>query len=156
MDQSMMSRLEEHLREITRQIGWVREEMGSLKEELRGEMGSLKEELRGEMASFKEETTGQIEELREEVHLSRILQEQLRSDVTAVAEGVVGMSERLDFHRSELQRTFQEVADLLRPAYKLMGPQYQRLDRRLGVLEQRADRVNRDVLQVIRKKFGTR
>jgi uncharacterized protein Yka (UPF0111/DUF47 family) len=152
MDQSMMSRLEEHLREITRQIGWVREEMGSLKEELRGEMASFKEETTQKI----EENSGQIEELREEVHLSRILQEQLRSDVTAVAEGVVGMSERLDFHRSELQRTFQEVADLLRPAYKLMGPQYQKLDRRVGVLEERADRVNRDVLQVIRKKFGTR
>jgi uncharacterized coiled-coil DUF342 family protein len=152
MDQSMMSRLEEHLREITRQIGWVREEMGSLKEELRGELASFKEETTQKI----EENSGQIEELREEVHLSRILQEQLRSDVTAVAEGVVGMSERLDFHRSELQRTFQEVADLLRPAYKLMGPQYQKLDRRVGVLEERADRVNRDVLQVIRKKFGTR
>lgn len=152
MDQSMMARLEEHLREITRQIGWVREEMGSLKEGLRGEMGSFKEETTQKI----EENSGQIEELREEVHLSRILQEQLRSDVTAVAEGVVGMSERLDFHRSELQRTFQEVADLLRPAYKLMGPQYQKLDRRVGVLEERADRVNRDVLQVIRKKFGTR
>jgi uncharacterized protein Yka (UPF0111/DUF47 family) len=84
------------------------------------------------------------------------LQEQLRSDLLAVAEGVVGMSERLDFQQGQRDRTFQEFADLLRPAYKLLGPQYEKLDRRVGVLEERADRVNRDVLQVIRKKFGTR
>jgi len=59
----------------------------------------------------------------------------------------MGLSERLAAYQSETLLKFDEVR-------ASMVPYYQDLNRRVGILEGRADRQTRDIIDVIREKFG--
>jgi chromosome segregation ATPase len=93
------------------------------------------------------ENSRQIMGLKDEVRQTRVLIEGVRSDLRLVAEGVMGVSERLEAHQREMKEGFEDVKASIAPAY-------QRLDGRLQALEARAERQTRDVLEVIREKFG--
>ena len=93
------------------------------------------------------ENSRQIMGLKDEVRQTRVLMEGVRSDLRLVAEGVMGVSERLEAHQREMKEGFEDVKASIAPAY-------QRLDGRLQALEARAERQTRDVLEVIREKFG--
>lgn len=94
-----------------------------------------------------DENSRQIGGLKDEARQTRVLIEGMRSDLRLVAEGVVGLSERLEAHQKEVKAGFDDVKASIAPAY-------QRLDGRVQGLEARAERQTRDVLDVIREKFG--
>lgn len=121
------------------------------RDRLEGQIGVVREDL----GSFKTDATRQFEKLREEIRLSRVVQEELRSEIQLVAEGVAGYGERLDQFQAEVRKAFQDLFEMLRPVYELMDPKYRELDRRVEVLEER-DEDNREFLQGLRKRFGTR
>jgi len=83
----------------------------------------------------------------EEGRQTRVLLEDVRSDIRLIAEGLVGVTERLEAHKGEMNKGFQDVKASIAPAY-------QDLDRRVQWLEAREERRDRDVLEVIREKFG--
>ena len=120
LDESF-GRLQEQVNENSRQIEGLREETRQLREETR--------------------------ELREESRHTGISVEAVRSDVRLIAEGLVGMSERLEAFKIQVDKGFEDVKASIAPAYR-------DLDRRVQWLEARAERQDRDVLEVVREKFG--
>lgn len=121
MDAELTAYLDQRFRETSQQIKEVREEVVRLR--------------------------GEVREVREENHLTRVALEGLRSEVQLVAEGVMGVTERLEAHQSETLLKFDEVRASI-------VPYYQDLNRRAKLLEGRADRQTRDVIDVIRERFG--
>lgn len=97
-----------------------------------------------ELKTYLDERFGRQEE---EGRLTRVLLEDVRSDIRLIAEGLVGVTERLEAHKGEMNKGFQDVKASIAPAY-------QDLDRRLRFLETREERRDRDILEVVREKFG--
>lgn len=90
---------------------------------------------------------GRLKRLEEEGRQTRVLLEDIRSDIRLIAEGLVSMSERLEAHKGDMNKGFQDVKASIAPAY-------QDLDRRLQFLEAREERRERDILEVVREKFS--
>jgi chromosome segregation ATPase len=99
---------------------------------------------------------------------TRVLLEGMHDNIRMLAEGVMGVTERLEAFQAETAENFTEVKATLSPIYKNLngrinnlddqvlhlGNRYQNVDSRLRILEARADRQTEDVLESIRKKFG--
>ena len=115
-----------------------------------------------------EQMDGRLDQMETEIRHTRVLVEDLRSDLRLVAEGVMGATERLEAFQDATAKGFEEVKASLTPAYKSLDGRIQSLDSnvqtldsrmvslnsRVSLLEARAERQNRDVLEVIREKFG--
>jgi len=92
---------------------------------------------------------------------TQILVEGLRSDLRLVAEGAIGFTESLETFQSENRRSFEDVKALLAPYHQNFDGRIQsvdhdvkNLDRRVKVLEAKADRQTQDVVDALRQKFG--
>ena len=96
--------------------------------------------------SFREETTRRFGHLDEGVRHTQVLIEGLRGDLGVVAEGVIGLDERLMAFRKEVAQDIDEVRKLIRPIYSA-------LDQRVRNLEVSKDIEGRDVIQMIRERF---
>jgi len=101
------------------------------------------------------------ERLETESRQTRVLLEGMHDNIRLLAEGVMGVTERLEEHNAATALGFQEVKEMLSPYYRDLNGRAQRLendvqflDRRLKILEAKADRQTEDVLESIRKKFG--
>jgi len=101
------------------------------------------------------------ERLETESRQTRVLLEGMHDNIRLLAEGVMGVTERLEEHHAATALGFQEVKEMLSPYYRDLNGRAQRLendlqfmDRRLKILEAKADRQTEDVLESIRKKFG--
>ncbi len=111
---------------------------------------------------------GRLEQVETETHHTRILMEGVRGDLRLVAEGVMAATERLEAFQGETSRSLEEVKASLKPVYQSLDGRIQSIDtnvqnlddrmaslnRRVSFLEARAERQNRDVIEVIREKFG--
>jgi len=102
-----------------------------------------------------------MERLETESRQTRVLLEGMHDNIRLLAEGVMGVTERLEEHQAATALGFQEVKEMLSPYYRDLNGRAQRLendlqfmDRRLKILEAKADRQTEDVLESIRKKFG--
>ena len=102
------SRIDERFREASQQIG----------------------SLRDEFVSFREETTQNFGRVDEEIRQVHVVVEGLRDEVHVVAEGVSGFNEQLSDFRTEVSREFDDVRGLV-------GSTYTELDRRIRPLEMR-------------------
>jgi HAMP domain-containing protein len=113
-------------------LGALREEFGSLREEfgsLRGEFGSLRGEfgtLRGEFGTLRGEFGTLRQEVRDSAAETRrhfdVVAEYLRHDIRGVAEGVIGLSERVDRLgsglRAEMNERFAATHAVVRVAFQ--------------------------------------
>ena len=132
--------------DVSRGFGTLREEFGTLREEfgtlrgefgtLRGEFGTLREEfgtLRGEVGTLRGEfgtLRGEFEALRQEVRDTAsetrrhfdVVAEYLRHDIRGIAEGVIGLSERVDRLgtglRTEMDERFAATHAVVRVAFQ--------------------------------------
>jgi predicted nucleic acid-binding Zn-ribbon protein len=132
MDQELIAFLTERFRETSQQIE------------------SLREETAQQFAGVREQFVGvdqRFARVEDEIHQTRIVVEGLRDQVRLVAEGVMSVSERLEFFRSDVAKGFDDVK-------ASFVPYYEDLNRRVGILQGRADRETRDIIDVIREKFG--
>ena len=111
-------------------------------EGLRGEVSQQIEGLRGEMNEFREE-------VREENRHTRVLMEGFRSDLQLMAEAVMDTRELFKRHESDVERRLNEIKALIPLPYK-------DLDNRVSILEAKAERQDRDAMEVLREKFGKR
>lgn len=118
------------------------------------------ESLRGEMNQRFQEHDRRFERLEEAVRHAHVLLESLRGDNRVVAEGLMGFSDQLERHTLEVDRKLGELNAAISPVYRNLEEKMDRqtveLKGRVVVLEQRADRETRDILTVIREKYGLR
>jgi hypothetical protein len=103
-----------------------------------------------------------------EARQTRVLLEGLYNNIGLLAEGIMGVTERLETFQEETANGFKEIKAGLSPAYKdldgrvysldnqveLLESRVQIMNNRVRILEARADRQTEDVLDSIRKKFG--
>ncbi len=124
------------------ELAAVLERMSQQIEGLRGEMSQQIEGLRGEMSELREE-------VRTENRHTRVVMEGLRSDLQLLAEGVFGNGERFTVHEAATRRELEEMKATI-------ALYYPDLNVRVTRLEEWASRHGRDVLDLIREKFGKR
>lgn len=129
MNQELIAYLDERFRETTQQIQGLREETAQQFQDLR------------------EETSRRFKLVDEGIRHTQISIEAARGDIRQVAEGVIGMDERLGFLRTELKQNIQETRQLIPPLYTA-------LDQRVRVLEVRKDFQGRDPVEIIRERYG--
>ncbi|HEX9942835.1 MAG TPA: hypothetical protein VGG03_12515 [Thermoanaerobaculia bacterium] len=146
IDQELIAYLDAHFRETSRQIAESREEttqqITSLREENTQQIASLREEV----ASLREESTQRFEQVEETTRQTLVLVEDLRDQVHVIAEGFLGLNERLDY-QSTATLTFEQVRGWIEPYFR-------DLDRRVRILEGRSDRQQGDVMDAVRKILG--
>ena len=117
---------------LREEFGTLREEFGTLREEfgtLRGEFGTLRGEfgtLRGEFGTLREEFEALRQEVRDTASETRrhfdVVAEYLRHDIRGIAEGVIGLSERVDRLgtglRTEMDERFAATHAVVRVAFQ--------------------------------------
>jgi len=118
MDQDLVAYFDGQFRQVTGEIQGLREELGAFREQVETSIRHVHVEIEG-----------------------------LRGEIRLVAEGVMGVGERLESFRHEVAHDFKET----RIAFRLP---YEDVSGRLLNLERRAERQNRDVLDVIRERYG--
>ena len=97
-----------------------------------------------------------FEKVETEARHTRVLVEGLHHNVRLLAEGVIGTGERIDALREETTGRLEEIKGSVEMIHKILVPRVQSLENRVKILEGKAERENRDVLEVIRERFGLR
>jgi hypothetical protein len=143
MDQELIAYLDKNFRETSRQIEGLREEM---------------------VGRF-EQVGSRFERVEEAIRHNQVSLESLRGEVRLMAEGVMGLDERLGFLREEVSREIKEADSFLRLSYADMDRHIKDMDKyvrislleinsRVRPLEVWRERQGRDPLELIREKFG--
>lgn len=158
-DQELIAYLDERFRETSRQIERLREETHQQFAAVDQRFAAVNQRLDTvdqrldtadqRFASFRDEVAERFERIDGEIRRTQVLVEDLRHETHIVAEGVVGGHEKLASYQSETRLEFDDVKGSI-------GPYYRDLNRRLIILEERADRETRDIMEVIRQKFVRR
>jgi predicted nucleic acid-binding Zn-ribbon protein len=92
-------------------------------------------------------TTEQISGLRQEVRQTHVVVEGLRGEIQLLAEGLIGMEEKLQSFRNEVSFQFNEVRKSIELPFK-------NLDVRVSFLEERAALEGQAPLDIIRERYG--
>jgi archaellum component FlaC len=88
-------------------------------------------------------------QIETEVRHTRVLVEGLNSNIRLLAEAVIGTNERIDFFRADTTAGFEEIKGRVGMIQETLVP-------RVKTLENKVEQETRDVLDVIREKFGVR
>lgn len=144
MDQELYAYLEESRRLTRDQIESIRTEMGLLREANERRFTQLE----GRIDRLEGRIEEQGEGLHEEIRHTRVLLESARDEIRLLGEGMMGLTETNAIFRGEIRGQFTQIQALITPLY-------QNLRERLETLEARAERQTRDVLEVIRERYGT-
>ena len=154
MDQELLTYLKEQFHEIRQQIGGLSGETRERFETMEAQIGGLRGETRERFDKVEvrfETVEAQIEGLREEsregVHHTRILLEDLRGYVRLLAEGMTSVTERMGRLEKDLNRKLEEL-------WNMVVTPVRGLVERVAHLEEVEDRRCRDILEVIRERFG--
>ena len=154
MDQELSTFLKESFSEMSRQFeaslrqetARIREEMVSLRDEVatKAEMASLREEVatKAEMASFREEVERRFDQQEETNRHTRVLVEDVYSTVQLMAEGFMGLNQRVDRYHKETELSFQQVHKWMRPYFEELSRQNQDLTYKHEELERKNDAVD--------------
>jgi SMC interacting uncharacterized protein involved in chromosome segregation len=118
---------------------------------------SLKD-VHGEMNARFDRVDQRFEKVEETIHLTQITVEGLRDDVRLAAEGVMGFTDLLEARSIEIEGKLDDLKASISPVYKNLekktDSQVKKLRRRVVVLEGRAKRETRDILEVLREKYS--
>ena len=96
-----------------------------------------------------EAADGKMDGLREEVHHTRILMEDMQGNVRLLAEGITSVTDRMGRLEKEVKQKLQELWDMV------VNP-VRNLHERVAHLEEVENRRTRDIVEVIRERFGKR
>jgi archaellum component FlaC len=118
MDQELIAYFDERFRESSRQIGELREE-----------------------------TVRRFERVDEAIRHTQIMVEGVRSDIQGVAEGVLGLDERIGTLKSDLTREIKEIRNFVHLSHEEMRD-------RMRPLEEWKNRIGEDPVALVRQKFG--
>lgn len=136
MDPDLIAYLDQRFRETAQQIGAARDETMQ-------QISGLRQET---MQRF-EQVDRRFEQLEDTTRHTLVLVEELRGEIRLIAEGFVGLNERL----GRLQSDVMLVSD---KAHGWIEPYFKNVDNRVRVLEGRADRQQGDVMEAVRKLLG--
>jgi len=103
-----------------------------------------------------EQVEKRFEQVETEVRHTRVLVEAVHDNVRLLAEGVIGTGERIDAMREETTGRLEEIRGSVLMIHQVLVPRVQSLENRMKIQEDKAERENRDVLEVIRERFGLR
>ncbi len=115
---------------------------------LKEQFQELREETRERFEKMEEQIGGLREESREGIRHTHVLVEGVRGEVRLLAEGMMGLDHRMGRTQIELNRKLDDLRTLVTPLYR-------RMDERVTHLEEREEEKTRDVMDVIRERYGT-
>ena len=150
MDQEMIAYLDAHFREANQRAEVLYRRMEALQQQ----MENLHQETTQQIASLREETARRFEQvdsrferLEEVARHTLVLLEDLRDEIHLIAEGYIGLNERLERLQSETSLTFSRFTEWIEPYYKP-------IDGRLRALENASDLRQMDILDAVRKMLA--
>ena len=149
---------------FSQQEGVIRSEFGSLRSQvdqlstkvssLESEVGSLKAEtsslrvevtsIKGDVAALRAEMSREVSAVRDEIRQTRIHAENIESKIGLIAEGYLGLEDKLDRSIVESTLAFDQVKSWIDPFYKS-------LEGRVRGLESREAREHEDVMESVKK-----
>lgn len=145
--------MEKELRELIGYLGKRFDESAQqiqeLREEMNREFANVRQEMAQEFANVRAEMAQGFVKAAEENRHTRVLVEGVHSNVRLVAEGVIGMGERLDAFRDEVTTEVKNIRSLTQDVYSA-------LERRVHTLETWRETKERDPIEIIKERFGRR
>jgi chromosome segregation ATPase len=133
MDKELIAYLDERFRETSRQIQSLREETTRHFEQVDQRF---------------EQIDQHFERVEESIRQTQVMVEGVRSDIRLVAEGAIGLDERLVTLRGEVTRGFEDVRGWIRCL------PYADLASRIRQLEVWRETKERDPIEIVRERFG--
>jgi hypothetical protein len=94
-----------------------------------------------------------FERVETDARQTRVLVEGIHDKIGLLAEAVVGTGERIDALREETNGRLDEIDGSVRLIHQVLVPRVNTLENRVKILEGRAERENRDILEVIRERI---
>ena len=94
-----------------------------------------------------------FERVETEARHTRVLVEGMHDKIGLLAEAVVGTGERIDALREETTGRLDEIEGSVRLIHQALVPRVNTLENRVKILEDKAERENRDILEVIRERI---
>jgi len=150
MDQELIAYLDQRFGAIDQRFGTLDQRLKDLRWEMNQRFEKVDERF--------DQADGRFDSLEERVHLSGVVVESLRDELRVVAEGFMGYSDQMEKHSAEVDRKLDDLKALIGPTYRSLeqktDSQVTELKRRVVVLEERAARETRDILDVVREKYG--
>jgi len=107
-------------------------ELNETIEESRTESRQRFDQLEGRMERFESQTNERFDRLEGEVRFAHVRIESLEGTVRQVAESVTALDEKVDRHKADSDRQFDDVRSLIRVSYR-------QLDHRVTALEDRRE-----------------
>ena len=151
--QEVIAYLGKRFDETSQQIQELRDEMTreflNVREEMAQGLSGLREEMTQEFANVREEMTRGFTHASEENRHTRVLIEGVHSNVRLVAEGVIGMGERMDAFRADVTTEVRNIRSLVQDSYSALEP-------RVHALESWRETRERDPIDIIKERFGRR
>ena len=116
----------------------------------------MDQELKAYLDEREARMSDRFKQVETEARHTRILVEGLHDNIRLMAEAVVGTNERIDTLREETTGRLDEIKGSVVAIQQSLVPRVQNLENRVQNLENRAERQTRDVLEVVRERFGLR
>lgn len=132
-------------KELQEVIAYIGKRFDETSQQIQG----LRAEMTQEFANIRAEMTQGFAKAHEENRQTRVLIENVHSDVRLVAEGIIGMGERIDSFRVEFMTEVKNVRSLVQDAYSALEP-------RVHALESWRETRERDPIDIIKERFGRR
>jgi hypothetical protein len=123
------------------------QELAAVLERMSQQIEGFRGEISQQIEGLREEMYQRMVGLQEEIRHTRVVMEGLRSDIQLIAEGLMDTRERFVKHEADMERHLEEMKSFIALPYR-------ELNTRLSLLEVRAERQERDAMEVIREKFG--
>jgi chromosome segregation ATPase len=167
MDQELIVFLETHFSQISQQISSLREETAQRFEQVDQRFEQVDQRFEQvdqrfeqvdqrfeqvdqrfeQVAERFEQIDQRFEQVDTAIRHTHVSIEGLRREVCIVAEGVMGLDERLKPARKDYLQDFEDIRALIRTTYS-------NLDTRTHALESWRQRTERDPIELIRERFG--
>lgn len=131
-------------------IAYFDERFSAMSKQISAEISALREET---IQRFKqidrrfEQIDRRFEQLETTIRQTQVMVEGLRSDMQLVAEGMMGVGERMEALQGNVSLRLDEVQHSITPYYR-------DLNRRMSVLEGHSERETTDVMTLIRKRWA--
>ena len=130
------------------------EELRELKAYLEEREARMEARMDQRFTQMEERTDARFDKVEAENRHTRILVEGLHDTSRLLAEAIMGTGERIDALREETLGRLDEIKASVDMIHQAWVPRVQRLETRVKTLEDKAERENRDVLEVVRERFG--
>jgi archaellum component FlaC len=93
-----------------------------------------------------------FERVETEARHTRILVEGMHDKICLLAEGFIGIGERIDALREETTGKIEEVKVSVQMIHQALIPRVQSVENRMKIVEDKAERENRDIFEVVRER----